>query len=255
MYGRHTIWFPLAVLLLLALLTTWIDHAVQQTAPKQDGSGQHDPDYTMTNFSAVKTDPNGNPHHLLAAVEMRHFPDDDSTELVRPRFTQYTVDKPYVQIESQRGLVSSNGENVYFMDNVKAVRGATKDKGELTLVTDYLHVIPDQDLAVTDHPVIIKQAPETVIRAKGMELNKKERTLKLSGRVYVHYQKPRDTAARHPATPATSAVAAKKNNQKKQASKKAVTPKTLESSPQRQPSTGNNTARVRRHYENTPSQP
>ncbi|HQR50333.1 MAG TPA: LPS export ABC transporter periplasmic protein LptC [Methylophilaceae bacterium] len=246
MYGRHTIWFPLAILLLLALLTLWIDHAVQPPSPKGDGSSRHDPDYKMENFSAVKTDLNGNPHHLLAAVEMRHFPDDDSTELVRPRFTQYTVDKPYLQIEGQRGLVSSNGENVYFMDNVKAVRGATKDKGELTLVTDYLHIIPDQDLAVTDHPVTITQVPGTVIKANGMELNKRERTLKLSGRVHVHYQKPRAAAG---------AVATKKNIQKKQASKKSGAQKTPEPSPQRQPNTGNNTARVRRHYENTQTQP
>lgn len=208
MSGRSTIWFPLALLALLAGLTLWIEHAVQPPAPKIDGSSRHDPDYKVYNFHTVKTSANGNPRYALAAVEMVHYPDDDSTELIRPRFTQYAVNKPYTQVQSQRGQVSSNGENVYFMDNVKIVRGATRQKGELTVLTEYLHVVPEQELAKTDRPVSILQAPRTVIRATGMEYNKKLGTLKLGGRVYVHYEKPDSASAPLRASPAPGAAGA-----------------------------------------------
>jgi lipopolysaccharide export system protein LptC len=223
MQGRSTIWFPIALLALLAGLTLWVDRVVQPPQPKIDGSSRHDPDYILSNFNTIKTDQNGNPRHRLAATEMRHFPDDDTTQLTRPRFTQYTAYKPFTQIEGQRGLVTSDGENVYFMDNVKIVRGATPQKGELTVQTDYMHIIPDKELAMTDRPVLIKQAPDTVIRATGMEYDKKLGILKLFKRVSVHYVKPKaktDGSAKPPKKPAPSSSSSSKKNSKPSAQAK-----------------------------------
>lgn len=190
MYGRPTIVFPLALLALLALLTLWIERSVHVPQHKLDSSTRHDPDYMVNNFVTTRSDVNGNPRYVLAAVGMKHYPDDDSTELVRPRFTQYDVGKPYTQIEGQRGLVSSNGENVQFMDNVKVVRQAFKDRGEMTVLTEYLNVTPKSDLATTDKPVVIMQAPKTVVHATGMIYDKKQRTVQLLKNVRVHYERP-----------------------------------------------------------------
>jgi lipopolysaccharide export system protein LptC len=121
---------------------------------------------------------------------MRHYPDDDSTYLERPHLTQYSVDKPYTQIESQRGTVSSNGEIIEFMDNVKVVRQGVKDRGELTVTTEYLKVFPKTEIATTDKSVIIKQSPSTELRGIGMIYNKKEKTLKLLKNTHVHYLRP-----------------------------------------------------------------
>ena len=190
MYVRPTILFPLALLALLALLTIWIDRSVQPPEPKLDGSNRHDPDYMLNNFVTTNTDINGNLRYMLAATEMKHYPDTDSTELQRPRFTQYATDKPYTQIEGQRGLVSSNGENVQFMDNVVVVRQAFKDRGEMTVLTDHMNIMPKKDLATTDRPVVIKQAPKTIIHATGMIYDKKQRTVQLLSKVRVHYERP-----------------------------------------------------------------
>ncbi len=190
MRGIPAIWFALIVLALLAALTFWIDRTVQPPQPKRDGSTRHDPDYIITNFASSRADRNGDPRYSLAGEEMRHFPDDDSTELVKPAFTQFSLRKPTTRIEGLRGQVSANGENVYFMDNVKIVRDATRNKGELTVLTDYLHIVPDQDYVQTDRPVTILQAPRTVIRGNSMEYFKKESLLKLAGKVKVHYERP-----------------------------------------------------------------
>lgn len=219
MYGRSAIWFPLLLLALLAALTLWADRAVQPPEPKHDGSSRHDPDYKLTNFNTLKTDRSGNPRYMLAAAEMRHYPDDDSTQLMRPRFTQYSATKPYTQIEGQRGLVTSDGENVYFMDNVKVVRGATRQKGEMTVLTDYLHIIPERELAVTDRAVSILQAPRTVVHATGMEYDKKSGILKLFKRVRAHYERPdmkmKPMAA--PPNPTASSSGKKQDTQSAQA--------------------------------------
>jgi lipopolysaccharide export system protein LptC len=190
MYGRHTIIFPLAVLVLLAAITFWIDRTVQAPVHKANGSTRHDPDYVVNNFVTTKTDINGNIQYVLAAAEMKHYPDDDSTHLTRPRLTQYTDTKPYTQIESQEGLVSSNGEIVQFIGNVKVVRQPTGERPEMTMRTQYLKVTPDTEIATTDRPVVITEGPKSVVHAVGMIYDKKKRTIQLLNKVRAHYEKP-----------------------------------------------------------------
>lgn len=190
MIARSAIFFPLVLAVALAIITFWINLTVEQQGPKIDGSRRHDPDYTMNNFVTTQTDVTGKLRYVLAAAEMVHYPDDDSTVLQRPRFTQYTLNKPYTQIEALRGYVSSNGEEIVLVDNVKVVRQAFEGKGEMQVLTEKLIILPKQDLAKTDSPVVIKQAPKTIIRATGMVFDKKNQTIKLSKRVKVHYERP-----------------------------------------------------------------
>ncbi len=194
MFGRSTIFFPLVLAILLALITFWINLTVEQQGPKIDGSNRHDPDYTMNNFVNTQTDVTGKLRYVLAASQMVHYPDDDSTTLQRPRFTQYTTDKPYTQIEGLRGYISSNGEQVELVDNVKVVRQAFEGKGEMQILTEKLYILPDQDLVKTDSPVVIKQAPRTIIHATGMVYDKKNKTVKLLKGVKVHYERPTGVA-------------------------------------------------------------
>jgi len=203
MYGRHTIMFPLAVLVLLAAITLWIDRTVQAPVHKANGSKRHDPDYIVNNFVSTKTDVTGNIQYVLAAAEMKHYPDDDSTHLTRPRLTQYASAKPYTQIESQEGLVSSDGEIVQFIGNVRVVRQATAAKDEMTMRTQYLKVMPDTEIATTDRPVIITEGPKSVVHAVGMVYDKKQRTIQLLNRVRAHYEQPPKGKRRAVAAPAS----------------------------------------------------
>ena len=193
MYGRPTILFPLALLALLALLTFWIQRTVQPPAPKLDGSNRHDPDYILNNLVTNKTDTKGNLRYRLVASEMKHYPDDDSTELQRPHITRYDPGKPYTQIEGQRGFVSSDGEIIQFMDNVKVVRQSSKGRGEMVVLTEFMSFEPKKNLATTDRPVVITQAPKTVIHATGMVYDKKQQTVTLLNNVKVHYESPGST--------------------------------------------------------------
>lgn len=188
--AKSAIVFPLVLLSLLAILTFWINHIVQLPTAKLDGSSRHDPDYIVSNFVTTQTDINGDLKYKLAAIEMRHFPDDDTTNLQRPRYTQFAIGKPYTQVEGLRGYVSGDGEEVQIVDNVKVVRQAFADKGEMTIDTDYLSILPDDDIVRTASPVVIKQAPKTVIYATGMLYEKKNRTVTLLHNVRAHYEHP-----------------------------------------------------------------
>ncbi|HEY0562774.1 MAG TPA: LPS export ABC transporter periplasmic protein LptC [Methylophilus sp.] len=182
--------FPLVLAFMLALITFWINQTVLEQGPKIDGSNRHDPDYRLKKFVTSQTDAAGNMRYVLAAAEMQHYPDDDSTVLKLPRFTQFAVDKPYTQIVGARGYVAGDGESIEFVDNVKVVRQATAEKGEMQLLTDKLTILPNQDMAKTNSAVRITQAPSTVVSGVGMEFDKKNQTMKLFNRVKVHYERP-----------------------------------------------------------------
>ena len=268
MYGRPTILFPLALLALLALLTFWIQHTVQPPAPKLDGSNRHDPDYILNNFVTTKTDTLGNLRYRLVASEMKHYPDDDSTELQHPHLTRYDPGMPSTEIEGQRGFVSSNGENVQFLDNVKVMLQASKDRGEMVVLTEYLNVEPKKDLVTTDRPVVITQAPKTVIHAIGMVYDKKQQTVKLLKNVQAHYE--RSGLAKKP--PTLEPQSGKKNAQsdanttqtdkKAKAGKTSANPSTknknknnLRKNIKKKATPKQNTTRIRRQYEQAASPP
>ena len=187
---RSAIIYPIVILSTFALLTAWINHIVQPPQPKLDGSSRHDPDYIMSNFITSQTDIKVNQQYQLAATEMKHFPDDDTTNLQRPHYTQFNMGKPYTQVEALRGYVASDGERVQLVDKVKITRQAFAGKGEMTIETEYLNILPNQDLVRTDRPVMIKQAPTTIIYATGMVYEKNEKTTTLLHSVRAHYEKP-----------------------------------------------------------------
>lgn len=206
MNGRYSIVFPLIVLGILALITFWIEQTVKLPTHKADGSSRHDVDYFVENFVTTKTDLHGNLRNMLAAVEMRHYPDNDTTELVRPRYTQYGENKPYTQIEAQKGFVSANGEEVEFKGNVVIVRQAFEGRGQMRLTTDYLKVLPKTEFASTNSEVVITQDPKTVIHATGMIYDKNEKNFMLQKRVRVHYEKPKASSQLLPKIPASDKV-------------------------------------------------
>jgi lipopolysaccharide export system protein LptC len=189
MNNRLTLWFPVGLMLLLAMLSFWLDRTVQPPQPKYDGSSRHDPDYIVENFTTTRMGMNGLPHHRLTAAKMVHYPDDDSTHLDGPHITRFESGVAPMHIQSAKGLLSKEGEHAYFTDHVVVTRDAFDDKSTMTLTTSYLHVIPDKDLALTDKPVNIRDA-RTNIDAVGLELNNKTHVMKLFSHVKGRYENP-----------------------------------------------------------------
>ena len=179
---RFRYWLPLLPLLVLLAFVYWLDSQVQQEGSTASHNQRHVPDVIMSNFSATKMDQQGVPRFFLSAQHLRHYPDNDSTELELPRLTMLTEARPEVHMVGKRGLISSRGDEVIFRDDVRVMRAASADQSALTLHTQYLRVLPDLDLANTDQAVTIVDANNTV-HAIGLEMDNKARILKLLSHV------------------------------------------------------------------------
>jgi len=179
---RARYWLQLLPLLGLLGATYWLNQQVQPESAKPDSSKRHDPDAIMENFSAIKLNELGVSRFIMAAKKMQHYPDDDSTTLEVPRLTSLSAERPAIHIIARQGVVSSKGDEVFMHNDVEVLREASAQQEELTLHTEYLHIVPNRDWADTDRAVTIVDAHNTV-HATGLEMDNKARTLKLLAQV------------------------------------------------------------------------
>lgn len=186
MKDRLISWLPLVPLLLLLAATYWLNKQVQPAASAPSANLRHDPDYIINNFTATSLDSQGKIRFTMSAQKMWHYPDDDSTHMEAPQLVSMLAGRPPLRTSALRGTISSNGDEVFLYDDVLIVRPVYGTQSELKFSTNYLHVVPDQDLADSDHLVTVTNA-NTSMQAVGMELNNKARTIKLLSRVKSTY--------------------------------------------------------------------
>ena len=179
---RLTAGAPLVLIGVLTALTFWLDRTMQPPVRDATGASRHDPDYIVDNLTAVRMSEGGVASYTLSAAKMLHFPDDDSTQLTNPHLVSYGSPKAPMTITASEALVSADGENVYFQDNVRVTRAAYDDFSELVMRTAFLHVIPDDNIARTNRPVTITDAA-TEVNAVGLEVNSETHIIKLLSKV------------------------------------------------------------------------
>ena len=169
-------------MLALAAGSLWLERAVQ--SPERDNSGKtrHDPDFVAEKFGITKIGAGGKPEYVLSAARMLHYPDDESTEVLAPRLVQRHDDAPPVVIRADRGTIAKSGAEASFHGNVVVLREAGRGKNELRVQTEYLQIVPDQDLARTDRAVVITEG-RSRLTGVGMEFNNKTRQFALQSQV------------------------------------------------------------------------
>ena len=172
---------PLVIMLLLAMLTLWLDRTVELAVPSAPRQVTHDPDYTVDKFVLTRLSETGEPRYALAAARMLHYPDDDTSHLIKPLLTQSQPGKPETRINAGRGLVSADGREVRLFDQVDLLKGAergAKEAEELRVRTSYLRVLPDDDKADTPERVVIERGRST-LAGTGMDFDNRYRRIQL----------------------------------------------------------------------------
>lgn len=179
--------FPLALMLALALLTMWLDQQVRSERATHPSLRRHDPDYIVTHFTTTTYGRDGNAQTMLAAEQMLHYPDDDSTELTAPRVVQAKPDQPRYTVRADRGTVSREGDEIFLHGNVLLVREAQGGRPEARMSTSFLHIVRDRSLVRTDRPVLFEE-PGRRLSGRGMEYRNDTRELNLLGEVRAHLE-------------------------------------------------------------------
>lgn len=175
--NRLSSWFPVLLLASLAMLTYWLDAQVQNGG-RGSGVGGQDPDYFVEDFAATSFGKDGSVIQQLSARKLTHYAEGRPTQVVAPVLTDTQPGKPPLRVRADTGEVSTDNEHVYLTGNVVAEREAAAGRSRITLATEYLHVQPKSEKAVTDRRVTITDATGTHVGG-AMEADNKARTLQL----------------------------------------------------------------------------
>lgn len=194
---------------LLAGMSYWLELASRAPATATDGKSRHDPDYIVKNFEVRRFDPQGNLQHTVVADLMRHYPDDDSTVVLAPRITYHR--EPPTFIQAREAQISSKGEHVRLIDDVRVTRSGVRGKPDTVLTTALLDAWPDEEIAKSNVPVTIAQG-QTKVEGSGLSVDNKTSVYILEGPVKGVFFRKENAATAAPAPPPAAVKAAKKPN-------------------------------------------
>lgn len=210
MLGRDNIassLFPLLLAGLLAAMTFWLERAVRPPMTGMDGKTRHDPDYLIDNFTVRRYGPEGLLQHTLHASHMRHFPDDDSTLVLKPSLTYHQT--PESHVSAQKAYLDRDAVHVKLVDDV-VIRRTGINKPDTVLTTAVLDAVPDEETASTDAPVTITQGQSNV-RGNGLRADNKVAQYVLTGPVNGIFHRNNTTPASISPPPSKAAPALTKS--------------------------------------------
>ena len=187
MMNRLRSWLPLLPLMLLLGATYWLSLQVQSPTTENGKSLRHDPDYIIDNFTATTLNEKGKIRFVMSANKMLHYPDDDTTQLMAPQLASYTAEHPPLRMTALNGEISRKGDEIFLRNDVTIVRPAFAKQSELTFKTNYLHVLPNEDVADSNQLVTLVDT-RTNLNALGMELNYKTHIVKFLSQVKTVYE-------------------------------------------------------------------
>ena len=175
--------FPLSLLLALAVLTFWLRYATELPEERRDGKNRHDPDFIVSDSVLRKLDASGQLQYTLNSVEIRHYPDDDSSDMIKPQLIYRYPTRPSVTIRAERGHSNKEGQQVDLYGDVQITRAASAKDEEMNGYTPELTVFPDDEKAFTKSPVLITKG-KSWLKGVGMQIDSRAQTYILESQAF-----------------------------------------------------------------------
>ena len=144
------------------------------------------PDAYLQDVKAIILNNAGKPSLEVTSPQMIHFPFNDTTAITFPKVTMFkeTMEHWFINADSAKAVDGIN--TITFNDKVNIVHPADADNPLTTVLTNYLTVFPNQQLARTNAEVTFHQ-PDTIVHAIGMEANFKLGLIKLLSKATGEY--------------------------------------------------------------------
>lgn len=182
--NRYRMLLVLGLGIALALGSFWLLEVMQKSvvSAPQNALG-NEPDYYVENFNFVRMSKTGQARYNIAGTRMIHRPRDDTYEITLPVIHSLSQTGPPLAMRSQRAVVDPDSSKIHMYDKVEADRPESATTDHFHLKTDYLLILPDDDVIQTD-----KAAELTLGTARltgiGLYANNATRELRLAQHVH-----------------------------------------------------------------------
>jgi lipopolysaccharide export system protein LptC len=154
----------LALVLVIAAAASWWLARPEAAAPPPaaKAGAERTIDYYVNGLDATRMTEAGVPAHRLRTPKLRHFTDDDTSELEKPRLTVFQAEAPPWEVDSEQAWVSPDGSLILLQGDVFITREGDAENRPMHIVTSNLRVQPAQDYAETDEKVRVSSESDWV---------------------------------------------------------------------------------------------
>ncbi|MBC3920678.1 LPS export ABC transporter periplasmic protein LptC [Undibacterium sp. CY18W] len=206
---RFRIWLAVILLGVMTLGTIWVMEVIRRNANDEQNrsSARSAPDYYVEKFNFIRLSNNGKANYHITGERLIHLPRNDNIEIQRPQINSFDVDRPPLHLLADLAVVSQKStmttpkrehDEVRLYDNVSMERPEGLSSQFMRLETNYLLLLPDEDIVKTDKPITVKTG-KVDTTAVGMVANNSTQHLALLSKVRIHLKKREREPA--PSTP------------------------------------------------------
>ena len=182
--NRLRLWLLIALGIVLVLGSYWVLEVLRKTGgPDLQDTPRSAPDFYVKNFTFVKMAKSRTARYNISGDVLTHLPRDDSYEITKPVIYHLANNLPPMVMRSERALVNSDNSEVQMIDNVDVNRPASGTTQNFHLTSEYLLLLPNDDVMKTDKPVKMLMG-KNLLNGTGMVANNATRQLDLANRVH-----------------------------------------------------------------------
>jgi lipopolysaccharide export system protein LptC len=154
--NRFRLVMIIVTLLALALGSFWVLEVQRRNiAETASPIPKGEPDYTIENFNFVKMSKTGQIRYDISGVKLTHYPDNDTFNIQQPVVHNLENNSAPITMRSEQAIVDNIHNIIHMYRNVQIDRPATASEQQFHLSSEYLMVLPDEDIMKTDKPVHI----------------------------------------------------------------------------------------------------
>ncbi|WP_262966924.1 LPS export ABC transporter periplasmic protein LptC [Methylobacter psychrophilus] len=148
-------------LVVIALISGWLVKLTDFDEIFHTQVPVHSPDYFSSNYTKWEMSDLGTLKSKVLADKMTHYSDDGTTHMVNPIMFFYNEKTPPWVINSETGILSSDGKDLLLNGKVIVNREKAEGVAQLTINTSELKVKPETSYAETDQWAELISPPNT----------------------------------------------------------------------------------------------
>jgi len=167
LWDRLTIYLPLLVTGLLALVTYWlVSSAPPAPAPVLERAAKHEVDYFMRRATVKTFDEKGRLKSEVFGLEARHYPDTETVEIDQFKMRAINPQGRITTATATRALSNDAGNEVQLFGNARVVREPLQQADGSWLprqeyLGEFLHVFVDEERIKSHLPVVLTSGKDT----------------------------------------------------------------------------------------------
>lgn len=196
---RFRIWLAVILLGITTMGTIWIMEVIRRHADDEQNrsSARSAPDYYVEKFNFIRLSNNGKANYHITGDSLVHLPRTDNIEIKHPEINSFDQDRPPLHLRADLAVVAQKStlvtpkrdhDEVHLYDNVSMERPEGLSSQFVHVKSDYLLLLPDEDIVKTDKPISITTGKATST-ATGMLANNSTQHLSLLSKVRIQLNK------------------------------------------------------------------